>query len=204
MKKKSFILYCDYLEHIQKLEDDEAGKLFKAILRYAAEGTTTELPGAAGMAFSFIKSQMERDDADYVAKCEKLRKNGAKGGRPKQKVIEEPNGYIENQMVIEEPNAPLNDTDTVNDNDTVNDTDNDTDIIIYVCELLNQAKRESGNKGLLKANTSVANNIFDDLHKKCINNKMIVEYARELADVGKNVDWYEFRDDLIKKQGGRK
>lgn len=203
MKKKSFILYCDYLEHIQKLEDDEAGKLFKAILRYAAEGTTTELPGASGMAFSFIKSQMERDDADYVAKCEKLRKNGAKGGRPKQEVIEEPNGYIENQMVIEEPNAPLNDTDTVNDNDTVTDTDNDKDIIIYVCELLNQAKRESRNKGLLKANSNVANDTFDELHKKCINNKMIVEYARELADAGKNVDWYKFRDDLIKKQGGR-
>ena len=200
MKKKSFILYCDYLEHIQKLEDDEAGKLFKAILRYAAEGTTTELPGAAGMAFSFIKSQMERDDADYVAKCEKLRKNGAKGGRPKQKVIEEPNGYIENQMVTQEPNAPLNDTDTVNDNDT--DTDNDTDIIICVCELLNQAKAKARSKGRLQAKNASWH--FQELHKNGVSDDVIVEYARELAEVGKNIDWYEFRENLIKKQGGRK
>lgn len=58
MKKKSFILYCDYLEHIQMLDDAEAGKLFKAILQYGNDGIKADFPGALGMAYAFITSQI--------------------------------------------------------------------------------------------------------------------------------------------------
>lgn len=58
MKRKYFILYCDYLEPIQRLDDAEAGKLFKAILQYANDGIKADFPGALGMAYSFITSQI--------------------------------------------------------------------------------------------------------------------------------------------------
>lgn len=186
MQKKSFILYCDYLEHVELLSDEEAGKLFKAVLQYAASGDTSEsLDSATMMAFSFIKSQMERDNADYTAKCEKLRANGAKGGRPKQMVIEEPKGNQEKQMVIEEPKAPLNDIVTVNDTDTeINKT------LMVVCDLLNQAKAKAGSKGRLKANTGEWK--ITDLLNNGFSHEYIIAIAGEVAEAGKNVDWWEF------------
>ncbi len=200
MKKKSFILYCDYLEHIQMLDDAEAGKLFKAILQYAVDGTAANLPGASGMAFSFIKAQIERDNADYEAKCEKLRENGAKGGRPPQKVIEKPKGITENQKVIEEtkrllqePKAPLNDNDTV----TANDTDKN---IIYVCHLLNQAKAKAGNKGRLKAKGAEWH--FQEMLEAGVSMDAIKAAAENLAQSGKNIDWYSFKDMLIGSEKG--
>ena len=179
MKKKSFILYCDYLEHIELLSNEETGKLFKAVLQYAASGDTKEtLDSAAMMAFSFIKSQMERDNADYIAKCEKLRANGAKGGRPKQ-------------MVIEEPKAPLNDTDTVYVNDTeINKT------LMVVCDLLNQAKTKARSKGRLKADTGEW--IITDLLNDGFSHDDIIAIAGEVAESGKSVDWWEF-DKLVRK-----
>ena len=32
--KKSFLLYCDLIHTVQKLSDDQAGKLFKHVLEY--------------------------------------------------------------------------------------------------------------------------------------------------------------------------
>lgn len=95
VRKKSFVLYCDYTKHIKMLSDEDAGVLFKAILDYASDGTETELGDATKMAFSFIKAQMDRDHEEYIAKCEKMRKNGAKGGRPKKQDIELIKGFVE-------------------------------------------------------------------------------------------------------------
>ena len=200
MKKKSFILYCDYLEHIQMLNDAEAGKLFKAILQYVADGTAADLPGASGMAFSFIKSQIERDNAEYEAKCEKLRENGAKGGRPPQKVIEKPKGITENQKVIEEtkrnyrkPKAPLNDNDTL----TLNNIDKN---IIYVCDLLNQAKAKAGSKGRLKAKGAEWH--FQEMFKAGVSMDAIKAAAENVAQSGKDIDWYSFKSMLIGSEKG--
>lgn len=59
MRRKGFVLYGDYLEPIQRLDDAEAGKLFKAILQYAVDGTKADFPGTLGMAYAFITSQMQ-------------------------------------------------------------------------------------------------------------------------------------------------
>lgn len=58
MSRKRIIMYSDYWEPIQRLEDAEAGKLFKAILQFANDGTKADFPGTLGMAYAFITSQM--------------------------------------------------------------------------------------------------------------------------------------------------
>ncbi len=72
-KKKSFVLYHDYFEHVALLSDEEAGKLFKAVLEYVNTGIMPELRGASFMAFSFISSQLKRDLDKYEEKCRKNR-----------------------------------------------------------------------------------------------------------------------------------
>lgn len=126
--KKSFILYNDYKEHISLLSQSEKGDLLDCIFNFT-NGEEVSPSGIVAMAFSFIKSQLERDNISYEAKRERNRKNGLKGGRPSksERLNEEPKETENNRTVFLESEKSLNDTDTVND--TVTDTVNDTDII---------------------------------------------------------------------------
>ena len=45
MNKKSFVLYCDYREHIKLLSVEDKAKLLDAIFAYAS-GEEVELDGA--------------------------------------------------------------------------------------------------------------------------------------------------------------
>lgn len=119
MEKRSFVLYSDYLEHFKILSDEEAGTLIKTILCYVS-GLDIEqqsLSPAAKMAFSFIKSQLDRDMKAYEIKCNKNKENGKLGGRPKK-----PNGFNENQTDIKKPNG-FNENHNDNDSDIENDSE---------------------------------------------------------------------------------
>ena len=59
--KKSFILYCDIIHTIEKLNDDDAGKLFKHILRYVNDLNPTTDHLITQIAFEPIKQQLKRD-----------------------------------------------------------------------------------------------------------------------------------------------
>ena len=83
-EKKSFKLYNDYKKHFDQMTDEDAGRVIKAILAYVNYEGFPELDGAAGMAFSFIEAQLERDRIAYDKKCETNKENGSKGGRPKR------------------------------------------------------------------------------------------------------------------------
>ena len=56
----------------------------RAIIKYEKTREVPKLDGMLKMAFSFIKTQLDRDRQKYQNKCEKNRENGAKGGRPKK------------------------------------------------------------------------------------------------------------------------
>lgn len=144
--KKSFVLFNDLSDPVQSLSNEEAGKLFKAIFEYQNGGIEQELSGASEMAFTFIKQQLDRNHERYELICERNRRNGAKGGRPKsisQKELKsknpdipkKPNGLSGNPDIPKKP-------DTDNDSDSENDTDTDTDIedknvaYFYLAELL--------------------------------------------------------------------
>lgn len=99
---------------------EQRGKLFTAILCYAAGEEIPELDAAADMAFSFIQDRMDRDNAAYMQKCEKRREAGKLGGRPKanasdgnQAKAKKANGFSEKQ------NNPVYVNDNVNVNDNV-------------------------------------------------------------------------------------
>ena len=84
MEKPSFLIYLDYEEQFKLLTDEQLGQLIKAIIKYEKTGEMIELEGMLKMAFSFIKTQLDRDREKYKAKCQKNRENAKKGGRPKK------------------------------------------------------------------------------------------------------------------------
>jgi len=81
-KKRSFPCYLDYREPLKLLTKEQCGELWLAMFDYEETGTLPEFSGTLAMAFSFIRSQMDRDRAAYIEKCKKNAENGAKGGRP--------------------------------------------------------------------------------------------------------------------------
>ena len=133
-KKKSFMIYIDYRQHLDLLTDEERGKLITALFDYAESRKIPDLPGAAMMAFSFIKAQMDRDERKYIERCEVNKANGAKGGRPPEPKETEnnrkeptetennPKEPKETERLFEKPKKPDTDTDTDTDKDKDTET----------------------------------------------------------------------------------
>ena len=84
MDKNSFLIYIDYEEQFNLLTDEEVGQLMRAIIKYEKTGNMPKLDGMLKMAFSFIKTQLDRDRKKYNKKCEKNKENAKRGSRPKK------------------------------------------------------------------------------------------------------------------------
>lgn len=130
-KKKSFILYNDYIKHIGKLSDEEAGKLFKAIFDYVNEGKLPDLDGMAAMAFSFIANQLDTDLQKYEETCKKRSENIKKRwekANASQKAAENTSDTKDtNEYNCIFCNTNDTDNDIDSDIDIENDIDNDID-----------------------------------------------------------------------------
>lgn len=107
--KNSFVLYTDYIEQVQLLNDQQAGQLFRAILNYAAGKNLPDLDGMTTMAFSFIRTRMDRDAAEYQKTVEARSKAGKMGGRPRKPQnmveVEKAEGYFEMQEKAKKANG---------------------------------------------------------------------------------------------------
>ena len=101
MKKKSFILYNDFQSTLDKLSDEQAGKLLKKIYSYV-NNKEYEVDMIIDLVFEPIKTQLKRDENKYHKIIERNRTNGKKGGRPK-KNPENPVGNLVTQNNPDEP-----------------------------------------------------------------------------------------------------
>lgn len=104
--KKSFLLYCDLIHTVEKLSNEDAGEMFKHILRYVNDLNPETDNQLIDVLFEQIKQQLKRDLKKYENICERNKQNGKKGGRPKKP--KKPSGLIGNP---EEPKKPDSDTD---------------------------------------------------------------------------------------------
>jgi len=111
-KRKSFIVHHDSLEVIDKLTDEQAGKLLKAIKAYQL-GEDFEMDLMTDLVFTPFKSQFIRDDEKYQNIVNRNKNNGSKGGRPKTQTNPEepikPSGLSGNP---EEPKKADSDSDS--------------------------------------------------------------------------------------------
>lgn len=126
MDKNSFLIYIDYEEQFSLLTDEQLGQLIRAIMKYEKTSEIPKLDGMLKMAFSFIKTQLDRDREKYEEKCAKNRENAKRGGRPKKQTDnKKPNGFEENQMDAKKP-----DNDDEDDNDNEEDEDNNNNDVV--------------------------------------------------------------------------
>jgi hypothetical protein len=76
-EKTGFVLYCDVIHTAEKLTDEQAGKLFKHILRYVND-QNPECDFVTEIAFEPIKQSLKRDLVKYENKRAQNKANAEK------------------------------------------------------------------------------------------------------------------------------
>ncbi len=115
--KDSIIFYLSHYEVVKQLDNEQLGKLYRALFELALENEP-KVDEDIKIPFGFIKNQMVLDIEKYNEKRMKNKENGKLGGRPKKNATEEikkpkkANGFFENP----------NDNDNDNDNDINNNS----------------------------------------------------------------------------------
>ena len=70
--------YFSYRKKLEKLSDQEVGRLVRALLEYGETGETEELTGRESIAFDFIADDINRAKAAYDERCAKNQRNAKK------------------------------------------------------------------------------------------------------------------------------
>lgn len=83
-KPKGFFTYFHLSPVIDKLSDEQAGRLYKALLHYGDTGEIADMSGdlACDMAFTLMRGEIDVNFERYNEMCERNRENAKKGGAP--------------------------------------------------------------------------------------------------------------------------
>ena len=179
-EKNSFVMYTDYLKHVQKLNMEQRGELFTAILCYASNENLPELDPATDMIFGVIQERIDRDTVLYLEKIKKRIEAGKLGGRPKtnalnekQETAKKANGFSEKQ------NNP--------DNEYVNDNVNENNI-----NTLADAKALFERLWKLYPNKKGKGQVSDTQKKRLLaigEDKLVKAIERYSLELQKDADW---------------
>lgn len=80
-KKDSFILYTEQKAVLDKLTDEQAGKLIKAIYEYTETGIMPELDSILDLVITPFKTVLDKDKAKYEEVSKARAEAGSKGGK---------------------------------------------------------------------------------------------------------------------------
>lgn len=78
-RMSGFFCQDQYLPKLEKLTNEEVGSLIRALMKYHAYGEIVELDGKVGIAFDFIRDDIDQQEEAYRKKCEQASKNRRKG-----------------------------------------------------------------------------------------------------------------------------
>ncbi len=70
------MLYFDRLSFLDRLDDAQTGRLFRAVIRYARDGEVPEIDDLMfGVAWDVLRPMIDYDAQKYAEVCEKRRQN---------------------------------------------------------------------------------------------------------------------------------
>lgn len=155
--RTSFVMYTQYREQFEALDDERAGKLIKAILCYAETGEAVVEDPVVSIVLMFFRQQMDIDRKRYEDACEKRREAARKAGkasaekRSKDRAAKEVLDEMEKAVPWKEQRATdcntgqrfQHDNENVNDNVNYNVNINDN---VNANENENENGNENGNE----------------------------------------------------------
>ena len=126
--KKSFILFTQYEENLKELPDEEWGQLFRAIFSYVNRGIVPELSPSVKMAFSFIRQDLDRNQAKYEKTCKGRAEAGKKSGEARRAKAEAAEQDGTKRTIVQSVQQTEQDGTKRTDNDNENENDNGNEI----------------------------------------------------------------------------
>ena len=128
-RKDSFVLYTKYLTQVEKLDIEQRGVLFTAILRYAAGESIPNMDPVTEMLWSIIEDQLQIDFEKYQKTCNARKEAGSRGGkaRDKQNEANQANANFAKQNEANQANANFAKQSQANQADSDNECDSDSD-----------------------------------------------------------------------------
>ena len=88
-KRKSFVFFTDWHKVLEKYDVQLRCAVYDAIIRYAETGEEPNLTGEAGMAFAFIREDIDRNNRRYEELCARRREYARKGAEARRRKREE-------------------------------------------------------------------------------------------------------------------
>ena len=120
-KRKGFIVFFDVAESLEAFNDEETGRIFRAMIAYAKNGEELPLPDREAIAFGFIKPQLERDGERYADICAK-RKAAIEARWEREKGAENTNDTNDTNEYKSIQKIQMNTNDTKTNTNTKTDT----------------------------------------------------------------------------------
>jgi DnaD/phage-associated family protein len=189
--KDSFILYTEQKEVIDKLSDEQAGKLIKAIYEYVETGQMPKLDALLEIIVIPFKQNIDRNANKYEETKKKRSEAGKIGAEVKK------------QMKAKQANANFakskqaNQADNVNDNENVNENDNDNNNNDFVSDSCVDGLQEvidfySNNIGFLNPyGLKILESYVEDMSSELViyamqiaveNNKKTISYIKAILN----------------------
>ena len=123
-KKKSFVLFADFVTAVSVLTDEQAGRLFKLIFAYVndMEVSKSQDPAIAAM-FEMFRTQIDREAEKWAEKCRRNKEYSHMRKCYARKVSAD----VGRHLPVSDDNSghPTASGVILNENDSDNDSDND-------------------------------------------------------------------------------
>lgn len=142
--KNTILLFSNMKEPIDELDDEDAGKLFKAILAYQ-NGEEMKLQGLLKVVFLQIKQQIDYNNERY-AETSKKRSEARKAWLLKQQTITKLNKTQQNPTNDNNTHLYDNENENVIENENGNDNENE-----------NESENENENENVCSSNINNIN-----------------------------------------------
>ena len=124
MTKNSFLMYTDWGDMIEELDEENRSQLLLAIMRYQSDKELPEMDLGARVAFAQIRTQFRKDEEKYSKTIANRSAAGKLGGRPKKASNSEKQ---KKQMLFDESKSKQTKTKKAdNDNEYDNDLKENT------------------------------------------------------------------------------
>lgn len=198
-KKKSFIMYNEYISNFELLPREERGDLIMLIFRYVndLELNINEYSQSVIMAFSFIKADIERNSAKYNTTCENRAKAAKKREEARKQQANKEAQLTTKSTIVHKKhnchNCDDNENENVNENGNVNGSDSDNELHI-MSNISSSSKKLAKQVSTPTTEETTTTTTFtpptvEQINEFCKQEGLIIDSAQSFIDYNQSRDW---------------